>query len=201
MTFDFSSLLEFPNRGDVYNSNPTLYDNERAIFRVFRRDKTGATVLTNTIASFDQMILLRVDEVDRERIQTGLSSDGTKLWAFGQDHRVYACAAALLDTPLDTPIEPTVSNSSAWTGRGHKEWIEFYNAYAKIPVVAKYRYIVQLSYGKRQIYGAVQQTNQVIQAVMPHRVDVTFLFFVSYIEDLTALQGISEEEDFDVVDI
>jgi hypothetical protein len=202
MSFDFASLLQFPDRKDVYQSNPTLYENERAIFRVFQKDKTGALVLTKTVASFSQMVLLRVDEVDQERIQTALSSDGSKIWAFDRAPRVYACAATLLDTQLDAPIESiNGSNVPAWTGRGHKEWVEFYNDYAKLSTAAKNRYVVQFSYGKRQVYGAIQQANQVIQSALPHRVDVTFLFFVTYAEDLTALQGVSEEDDFNVVSL
>jgi hypothetical protein len=162
-----------------------LYEGDRAAVRVFPLDVTGALVLTNPVASFDQLIIARVEEPERERNQLSQSFDGHKLYAFGSDHRVYAISAALIDTRLGTAIPaPAGSESAAWTGRGHRDWVTFFEKYASLWRCAERRYLVQLTYGRRQVYGAFLESTPNINAQAPHRVDLLLSFYVTHTQPL-----------------
>lgn len=158
-----------------------LYEEERAVLRVYPLDATGALVLTQPVASFDQLIIARVDEPDRDRVQYSQSFDGHKLYAYGSDHRIYSVSAAVIDTELSAPLEaPVGSAASAWAGRGHRDWVEFFETYASVWACAKARYLVQMTYGRRQVYGAIVDTTPSMMATAPHKFDVLFSFYVTH---------------------
>jgi len=158
-----------------------LYEGDRAAVRVFPLDATGALVLTNPVAEFDQLLIGRVEEPDRERVQYSQSFDGNKLYAYGNDHRVYAISAALLDTDLGTTIQPpSGSEASAWEGRGHRDWVQFFEQYASLWACARDRLLVQLTYGRRQVYGAFLESTPNLVASAPHRLDLLLSFYVTH---------------------
>jgi len=155
----------------------TLFeDGERANLNVLQRDADGELVVVGAIASFSDLILARVDERDFERVQTILS-DNPKLYAFGRDHRIYGASAVLLDTDLTDTIE--IGNKK-WTGRSAAEWREFYKKYASLHVCAQSRYMIQFSYARRVLYGAIVDMQLSSLSMKPNEVELLFNFYVSF---------------------
>ena len=176
-----SQFQDIGARDRFGDQSQPLYDGDRAAPRVYALDATGALILTNPVASFDQLLVSRADEPERDRIQYSQSFDGQKLYAYGSDHRTYAFSATLLDTVLTQPIKPPVgSQAKPWAGRGYRDWVAFFEQYANLWACAKNRHLVQFTYGRRQVYGAVVDMTPTLLASEPHRVDLLLSFYVTH---------------------
>lgn len=168
---------------DFQSSAQTIYENERASFVVYPIDRTGAIDLSRPVASYNQVLVQSVQEQDSERTQIALSSDAAKLYSFGRQHRFFNFQGTLLDTNMKGFLE--TNPISIWTGRSYTEWASFYENFANLSTCAKNRYLVQLTYPSKRLFGAINQMSASTDAAQPNRYDLVFSFYVTHAEDVS----------------
>jgi hypothetical protein len=166
-------------------AQPTLYEDVRTVFDVYRLNQSGSLDINTSLASFDQFILQSAQQQDSEKVQIALASDAPKLYAFGRQHRFYTYQGILIDSDLENQIELQAGPiTSIWTGDTYNEWQSFYDNFAKLSVCADERYLVELKYASKIVYGAINQMTVSANAVSPHIYDVVFSMYVVSEENL-----------------
>jgi len=161
----------------------TPYDSERMVMTVYKLDRTGGINTSQSIARYDELLLQSSQEQDSEKVQIALASDAAKLYAFGAQHKFYIYQAELLDTELEKSVSVRDrKNITSWTGKGYNMWQDFYEI-GRLHSCAKNRYVVELTYLTRRMYGAIIQMSASTDSGQPHKYSVTFSFLATHVVD------------------
>lgn len=144
----------------------TLYEDSRSRFRLLDLDATGTPAVPTT--AFDEMVVTSVSEALKDRIQLMSSSDATKLYAFGEDHRILMIELTLIDT----------NTEASWSGNTLEKWSAFYEK-ARISECAKNGQSVEFRYGDSLVYGGLLSENRTLNSQTPHQIRVSVAMLVS----------------------
>lgn len=173
------------HRQSFQGSQQILYENERAVLSVYKRDRTGALDLTAAESRFDDLLIQSVQEQDQEKIQVILA-DAPKLYAFGTQHRFYTFTASLLDTKLKANEETSlVIGDDSWDGNGVRRWRDFYETSASLSSCAKNNTLVQVFYAGKVIYGAINTMSLNHDSLNQNMYSVVFSMYVVYSTELS----------------
>lgn len=165
------------NVRDYGSQAQTLYENDRSRFRLMELDVTGTP--NYPARTFDEMIVTSVSESLKDRVQFMSSSDTSKLFAFGEEHRVVMIEFTLVDTHTGTTNNPEVADSyRIWTGSTLKPWSDFYEQ-ARISECAKNNQLVEFRYCGSLIYGGLLSESRTINSQMPNQIRVSVSMLVS----------------------
>ena len=173
---DFTTILDPETYG---LSSQTLYEDSRPFISVHRIDKNGAIVETESVTSYNKLIIQGILEGTREREQLIASSSGLeKVYSFGREHRLFNVSAVLLDTDIVNPV-------NGWDGDGYRSWDSFYKNYARIAACARNRWVVKLVYTGRTMFGGLLQSTINTTDKDPHRYDVSFIFYAILVSSVS----------------
>lgn len=171
-------LSQIPTLGEAPQ---TLYEDSVSSFGVYMLDKRGGLNLSQPIITFSDILVQVVSENYRERVQITQSSWANKLYAFGQDHRIFSISMKMIDTNLsETVFGDELTDKSQWDGNSRREWQQFYSQ-ASIDSCAQNGWLCAFNYHNRLLIGGLMQQSTSMSSEQPHTYDLTVNMYVIHV--------------------
>lgn len=170
----FGSMPEFALTGKndtVFRARIGIYERRRV--RYDHPGSRGYDEPQKCLRRFFGLQIQQFNESDSEAVQTVMSEEGEKIYAFDRMVRLFTISGFIFDTDRD--LEDPDTGATIPGMHGAREWSEFYEE-ARISQLAKSGRIVKLTIQDQVITGAFVSSTRASDASDPHKINIIAQF-------------------------